>query len=204
MKKIFTTLFAVLGIYTMAHAQTKNQNEFGFNLGINSTYVSSSAQLGTATGLLWGFTAAVSAEHYLSNDWGIKAKVIYDSKGWSDGYIQDNTKTVTGVSYSLNYITIPITANYHFGHDKNWYANAGPYVGFLLNATDNYNNSDLKSKFNSTDAGLDLGLGIKFPVTKSLKAFFEYDGQLGFANVLANSSPGAVMEKASFSVGLKF
>ncbi len=204
MKKIFTTLFAVLGIYTITNAQTKNQNEFGFNLGINSAYVSSSAKLGSSTALIWGFSAAVSGEHYLNDSWGIRTKVIYDPKGWSGGFIQDNTKTVTDVTYSLNYITVPVTLGWHFGREKNWYANAGPYVGFLLNATDSYTHSDLKSHFNSTDGGLDLGLGIKFPIAKKLKVFFEYDGQLGFANVLANSSDGAVMERANFSVGLKF
>ncbi|MDB5003043.1 MAG: hypothetical protein JWQ34_1268 [Mucilaginibacter sp.] len=203
MKKIFT-LFTVLGIYSMAHAQTKGQNEFGFNLGINSAYVTSSQQYGAGTGLIWNFSAALSAEHYLSDVVGLKLRAIYDPKGWGDAIYADGTKQVTGVYYTLNYVTIPLTLNAHFGKEKNWYLGAGPYVGFLLNATDSYTNSDLKSSFNSTDFGIDANIGFKIPITDKLKAFFEFDQQIGASNILVKGSDSANLERANFTVGLKF
>jgi hypothetical protein len=204
MKKIFTTLLMVMGIYSLSNAQTKGDNVFGVSSGINLSYVTSSAKDGTGTGLIWAPNFAVSAEHYLNTEWSLKGKLIYDPKGWGDGFLTVGTKTVTGVFYPLTYLTIPITANVHFGNDNMWYASAGPYVGILLSAKDNYDNADLKSHFNSTDIGLSGGLGIKFPLNNRLKIFFEYEGQLGFSNILANAPDGAQNFRSAFNLGLNF
>jgi hypothetical protein len=204
MKKIFTTLFMVMGVYSLTQAQSKKSTEFGVSAGINAAYVTSNAQYGTSTGLIWAPNFAVSAEQAINEEWGIKAKVIYDSKGWGDGFYATSTKTVTGVYYSLNYITIPIAATIHFGQENNWYANVGPYVGFLLSAKENYANTDLKSSINSTDIGAAGGLGIQFPLANKLKIFFEFEGQLGFSNIIKNSTDGAQNFRSSFNLGLKF
>lgn len=207
MKKIFTTLFMVMGICSLTQAQSKKTMEYGISSGINAAYVISSQQNSVSPGLIWEPNFAVSAERAINDEWGIKAKVIYDRKGWGDGYYFSNSKTVTGVYYSINYITIPIAATIHFGNENNWYANIGPYVGFLLSAKENYNNTDLKSSFSSTDFGGAGGLGIQFPLNNKLKIFFEYEGQLGFSNILVNLtsySDGATNFRSAFNLGLKF
>jgi opacity protein-like surface antigen len=208
MKRIFTTLFAVLGICTLTKAQTKNQNEFGISAGYGLAYVTDNSTYGTGTGQIGGASFAVSAEHYLSESWGIKLKGIYDPKGWGNSiYTTANgsgSKTVTGVNFRLNYITVPITLNYHFGREHEWYVNAGPYVGFLTKADEDYDYTNFKSNFNSTDFGADLGLGIKFPISDKLKIFLEYDGQFGFSNIFANDAISSQNSRSSLSVGLKF
>jgi hypothetical protein len=204
MKKIFTTLFVALGIYSAAHAQTKGKTEFGFSLGLNSAYVTSNAQYGTSTDLTWNPNVAVSADHYFSEVFSIKAKAIYDPKGWNGFYVIDGSRSASGITRSLNYITVPVTFNVHFGSQKIWYLMGGPYVGFLLSAKESYSNSDIKSSFNSTDAGADLGFGVNLPLNNKLKLFFEYDGQFGFTNVLAHSSDGGQNMRSSANVGLKF
>ena len=209
MKKIITTVCLLLGAYSFTHAQsTKSINagktEFGFGLGINGAYITQNAEYSSSTGLIWGFTGYLSAEHYLNDDFGIKIKAIYDPKGLGNGFRQDNSKTVTGVYFPVKYVTVPVTVNWHFGQEKNWYAMAGPYVGFLLSATDDYDHENLKSQFKSTDVGGDLGLGLQFPVSDKLNFFLEYDGQIGFTNILANSKSGAENFRSAFTVGLKF
>jgi opacity protein-like surface antigen len=207
MKKMFTVLFMVMGISSLTQAQSKKTMEFGVSGGINASYVTSSQQNSVSPGLIWSPNFAISAERAINEQWGIKAKVIYDPKGWGDGYYFSNQKTVTGVYYSINYITIPIAATIHFGSENNWYANAGPYVGFLLSAKENYANTDLKSSFSSTDFGAAGGLGIQFPLTNKLKIFFEYEGQLGVSNILVNLtsySDGASNFRSAFNLGLKF
>ncbi|MBC7399272.1 MAG: PorT family protein [Mucilaginibacter sp.] len=207
MKKIFTSLLMVVGIYSLTQAQSKKPLEFGISAGINASYVTSSAQNSVSPGLIWAPNFAVSAEHAISEEWGIKAKIIYDKKGWGDGFYVSGGKTVTGVYYALDYITIPIAATVHFGQENNWYANAGPYVGFLLSANENYANTDLKSSFNSLDVGAAGGLGIQFPLANKFKIFFEFEGQLGFSNILVNLtsySDGAQNFRSAFNLGLKF
>jgi opacity protein-like surface antigen len=210
MKKILTTLVMVLGIYSLSNAQDK-KIEFGIGGGINSSYVT----LGNdkvdinkpytiGKGLIWEPNLFVSAAYSFSPAWALKAKVYYDSKGSSDGIKKDGTKNASGVYFPLKYITVPVSAQITWGRERNWYASAGGYVGFLLSAKENYTNTDLKSDFSSTDFGLDGGIGLKFPINKNLKFFIEYDGQFGIANILAHDSDGAQNVRSAFSVGINF
>ena len=50
MKKIFTTLLIVMGMYVTTQAQNKSTgNEFGIGIGYNAAYVTSSNQSTNAT-----------------------------------------------------------------------------------------------------------------------------------------------------------
>ena len=191
MKKILTTLLILSGIYSVSHAQTRNTAEFGVNIGYNAAYVTEGQNLNSAS--ISGFNAGVSAEYYFSDRWGIKGKLTYDQKGLDNGYLafydnNGNSTEVDGVNYHLNYLTIPVMADWHFGRMRNWYLNFGPYVGVLLNATESSNSGvDIKSGINTTDVGLALGIGVKFPISNSAKLFIETDGQGGVTNVFKNN-----------------
>lgn len=206
MKKIFTTLFMVLSVYTLVQAQNKSKgSEFGIGIGYNGAYVTSSNQSTSAIG---GFNFAVQNDFYFSDRWSLKAKAIYDQKGWAKGFLNVGTTNYPNVDYRLNYITVPVMANWHFGKTRNWYLNFGPYVGFLTTATvkiPNGSNVDVKSVFNSVDGGLDLGIGVKFPVSSKSKFYIEYDGQSGVGNIFQSSAGGSVHSaRASFNIGLTF
>jgi opacity protein-like surface antigen len=204
MKKLLVTLLVLSGIYTAASAQTANSSEFGVNIGLNSSTVQYSGT-GENADYKVGLNLGVSAEYYFSSRWGIKGKVIYDQKGWGNGFVilQDGTE-IDGVDFHLNYITVPIMADWHFGRKRNWYLDFGPYVGFLASASESSNSADVKPLFNSTDVGLAFGIGVKVPVSRTASVFFEYDGQGGFNNVF-NSSDGTYQNvRSSFNVGLVF
>ncbi len=205
MKKIFTTLLIALGACTIASAQTKSNVEFGVNVGYNEAYVIDSYS-GANSSWVNGFNAGVSADYYFTRNWSLKLKVSYDQKGWGDGYITDNSgNTIYGINYRLNYITVPVMAGWHFGRTNNVYLNFGPYIGFLLNSSDNLIGDNLTSAFNKVDGGLDVGIGFKFPVSRNAKFFVEFDGQAGLANVEPGYY-GSSLENArsSINVGLNF
>lgn len=204
MKKIFTTLAIVLGICSFTKAQTKNDNVFGASVGYGLAYVTSNAAYGTGTGHIGGVNFTLAGEHYLSESWSLRAKIMYDSKGWGNSYFTDGAHTIAGVYYSMNYITVPLTASFHFGKEKQWYVNGGPYAGFLLSASNDYNHADMKNSYNSTDFGADLGLGIKFPLSPKLNLFVEYDGQIGFSNILAHNTDGAQSQRSALNIGVSF
>lgn len=217
MKKIFTTVCILLGAYSFTHAQSTKlsagKTEVGLGLGVSGAYLVQDAEHASSTGFAWGFTAHASAEYYLSDAWGIKIKASYDSKGWGDGIYNDPSKStvVEGVYYPIKYVTVPITINWHFGPEKNWYVMGGPYAGFLLTATNDYTHEDMKKDFKSTEFGADLGLGLNVPLSDRLQLFFEFDGQLGFTNIQSgftntylHNSPGSETRKSGFGVGLKF
>ncbi|MEO8885251.1 MAG: porin family protein [Mucilaginibacter sp.] len=208
MKKILTTLFAVMGIYAASHAQSKNEFGIGGGVSGSSIYVSDQKDYTPAK---TGFNLYIADEQYFSDRWGIKFKLIYDQKGWMENTITSYSQSpftfpnsYYNVKFYLNYITVPVMANWHFGRTRNWYLNFGPYIGFLTSATYDINKSmDLKSAYNSTDAGLALGIGVKIPLSKGTKFFIEYDGQGGGSNIVKNGSAGN-NARSSFNVGFDF
>ena len=204
MKNLCSALIIILGWSITAFAQEKGTVEFGANLGYNTARVTTFRNENTNS--LSGINLGVSAEYYFSNRWGIKGKLIYDAKGWAGGFVQD---LGTGYRYpsdfKLNYITIPILANWHFGPKRNWYLNFGPYVGFLMSAKTTYGNLDVKEGFNANDFGLTLGIGVKIPVAPKLKLLLEYEGQSGYPDVFKSNSATAVTNtRGSFNVGVNF
>lgn len=201
-KKLLFTALTLVG-FLSANAQEKGTVEFGAGLGVNFSTVSNGQENAKS---LTGMNLAGSGEYYFSDRWGIKAKLIYDAKGWADGFIIDtDNQTTTITDFKLNYLTIPVMANYHFGSNRNWYLHFGPYVGFLVNAKDSKLGMDLKEGFESTDFGLGLGIGYKFAVDEKLKLFIEYDGQSGFSDVFANNTGSSVLNsRSSFNVGVLF
>ncbi len=203
MKKILTTLLISSCIYSIASAQTKNTAEFGANIGFNANTVSFGGT-GQSSDYIVGFNAGISLEYYLSDEWGIKVKMTYDQKGWGNGFlILEDDSRIDGVNFHLNYLTIPVMANWHFGRTRNWYVNLGPYVGVLLNSTDSSNSGqNIKDAFNTTDFGLALGVGVKFPVSNNIKMFIEADGQSGVTNIFKYSPDGAFQNaRSSINIG---
>lgn len=210
MKKYFIILVILIGKYTFSQAQssqvgTIKNPEFGINFGFNDAYVTQN-QGDNKSGVVGGINFGLSAEYYFSDRWGIKAKVIYDQKGWGNGYLTTSDgSTLDNVNFQLNYITVPIMANWHFAPNRNWYLNFGPYIGFLQSAKETTDNIDTKSAFNSTDFGLGFGIGVKIPLSNSVKLFFELEGQSGVSNLnIDNSGSTLQSERSSINIGINF
>lgn len=215
MKKNLITLFIILAFCNLASAQhyygpsssnntilQKGDIEFGINAGYGISYIDYGDSYSSVLG---AFNAAISAEYYFSDEWGLKIKVIYDQKGSSDGSLYDNTgNEIDGLKARFNYITVPIMASWHFGFDQNWYQNFGPYIGFLNSAKiGGYN---VKGDFNTVDGGLAEITGIKFPLSKRTNLFIELEIQQGVVNVAKydSSDSQSWIDRGSFNVGLNF
>jgi opacity protein-like surface antigen len=202
MKKIALSIIVLLGFSLSVAAQKKGDVELGLNVGYNSSTVSDSyesADNGT------GFNFGGSMEYYISNTWGIKGKLIYDQKGWDNGFFEDADGFAYNSDFNLNYVTVPIMASWHFGNTKNWFLEFGPYMGFLLNAEETRFGTDVTDGFNTNDFGLALGIGVKIPLNDKLKLFFEYEGQGGFNDIFKENDYSAVTNsRSSINVGLNF
>jgi hypothetical protein len=207
MKKIFLTLLTVLGFYSISFAQQSNF-EWGVNVGLNDAYITHSNSDFSSSDIA-RFNVGLSGEYYFNDAWGLKVKAIYDQKGWGNGYYIDAGGNETdGVDYHLNYITVPVLAAWHFGYNRNWYLNFGPYIGFLTsaNVTDGTTSLDVKDQINSIDGGFSAGLGYKFQVSKNASIFLEFIGESGVANIAKGTTYGSGFQTqaGSFNVGLNF
>ena len=202
MNKFYTTLIAVLAISSAAFSQTKGTTQFGITLGYNAATVTTSNL--TNSDYRSGVNAGFVVDHYFSERWSFKSKAIYDQKGWNSGYLNYGGNSVR-TDYHLDYLTIPLMANWHFGRTKNWYLNFGPYLGFLLSAKESTGNEDIKNAFNTFDGGLDVGIGVKFPVSNNKKFFIELNGTGGASDIIKNNQGSSIRNSVSaINIGLAF
>jgi opacity protein-like surface antigen len=206
-KLLFVALITLVG-FANVNAQEKGDFEIGGGLGLNISNVST-IDGGDNTSSKLSFNIGASGEYYLSQRWGIKAKLIFDSKGWADGFVEQGTPsgsfTTITTDFKLNYLTIPIMANWHFGSNRNWYLNFGPYIGVLLNAEDSELGLDLKDGFKTTDFGIALGIGYKFEVADNLKLVFEYDVQSGLTDIFEVNAGETIRNgRSALNVGVLF
>ncbi len=197
MKKFICILFLCATSLT-GFAQGKGKLEFGVNTGLN--FSSLSTNYGN-TDVSTSFNVGASADYFFSDAWSLKVKAIYDRKGWDNDYFPD-TNIPTDIN--ADYITVPVTAGYHFGRTNNWYINFGLYAGFLLNAETTADNGDITNEFEKNDFGLDYGIGVKIPISPKLKLFFEYEGQSGFIDALRYSRYDNVNTRSALNVGFNF
>lgn len=201
-KNFILTIVCSLAFIFHSKAQSIGDFEFGGNIGANLSNVTTSEGLANSNPL-FSYQIGLTGEYYFAYSWGVKMKLIYDKKGWADGFLEDENFNTMTTDFELNYLTIPVMANWHFGRTKNWYLNFGPYVGFLLSAQDSESQTDLKDYLNSTDVGLALGIGHKFEINDRTHIFVEYDGQSGLTDIFEENSGSAVrMSRSSFNVGV--
>lgn len=184
MKKLLFITTLALANFLNVVAQEEGDFELGAHVGVNFSRVS--AGNNATTNGTTGFNFAATGEYYFSEEWGIKAKLIYDQKGWGDGFLRnlDTGKEVIA-DYKLSYLTVPVMANWHFGSTAKWYLNFGVYFGFLMDAK--AGEQDVKTFIENTDIGLALGVGYKFPIDDNTKLFIELDGQGGFTSIFAKT-----------------
>jgi opacity protein-like surface antigen len=206
MKNLFTIVLLVsLSIYNLNAQSSKGDIELGVGLGFSYSAVVVGSNAEDATDSKSGLNIAAVGEYFFSDRWGIKAKLVYDQKGWGNGFFNDDNGSFT-TDFNVNYLTIPVMANWHFGSTRKWYLNFGPYVGLLLNAETGTGGNDVKDGFNSTDFGLAYGIGYKFDIADNTKLYIEYDAQSGFSDVFKVSDSNVSVRNArgSFNVGVLF
>ena len=204
MKKILTTLIIIMAAFTTTTfaQQQKGDVEFGIHVGYGGSNVSSSNLVNSS--ISSAFNAGIATDFYFSNRWSLKTKLIFDQKGWGSGFLATvDDQFIT--DFRLNYITLPIMANWHFGKKRNWYLNFGPYVGYLAGAKATDVSTDVKDYFHNTDFGLAAGIGTKIRLSNNLKLLIEYDDQEGLIDIFKVNSGSAVRNsRASINVGLNF
>lgn len=179
-------LFALLvALPLFLQAQHKGDLEVGVGGGLNVATGYGSDADGLDHRI--SFQAGVTGEYYLNDRWGVKSGVIYDSKG-TEGDFTISGVEVADAEIQLEYLFIPFYANWHFGKDRNWYLNFGPYLDILLAAEEGSLNVDIKDDLSPVDIGLGAGVGYKYYVANKAAIFLEYQGAAGFIKVPENDA----------------
>ncbi len=136
--------------------------------------------------------------------------MLYSAQGAKQSgqiYVNQEIGNVNAdVKYKLDYINVPLMIKFY--PTQNFNIEAGPQVGFLVNAKANVKTTalgqkidtdqDMKDYLKSTDFGLNIGLGYEF--SNGLNAGARYN--FGLSNI--SDENGGDIKNSVFSVGLGY
>jgi hypothetical protein len=172
-------LLIYLAIPICANAQI----DFGIKSGLNLADVVINNFSNPDLEPAYQIKPGVHAGFYFSvegdNEVGLAAELLYSNKG---------VNAINNIN--LHYVCIPLLVRYHF-HDH-FFAEAGPEVGYLVNANSKYGN--LNSTWdNKLDIGLDAGLQYR-----PGKIHFGLRFNAGFSSVIRTTSSGINGERVRY------
>lgn len=167
--KIMMTAAALIALTAGTTKTTMAQIRVGVQVGANLANLSGSDV--TNNSVKVGVNGGVFVRLGLSDQFSIQPALLYSMKG---AKFKDDSLTS---NFNSNYLEIPINARYQFSSDGGFNVFLGPYVGILMSAKQG--DVDVKSFENTTDFGLNVGLGYELEGGFGISAQYG----LGFANI---------------------
>ena len=154
MKKLL--LCAVLAIFSFT-SLIAQEVKFGAKAGVNFSNIT--GEMVDSFDGRTSFHIGAVAEIVFSEKFSFQPELIYSSQG-SD-YSEDFEGEDFEGTVKVDYLNIPLMAKYYVAEGLS--IEAGPQIGLLLSATDEYEDEedDIKDFLKSTDFGINLGLGYK-------------------------------------------
>jgi Outer membrane protein beta-barrel domain len=185
MKKILVFLTVTLLLILNSNAQ---QPHFGIKGGVNISDLHFNDN--TSTTSKTGVNLGVLAHIHTSRTWAIQPEVMYSLEGATDR-VGDSK-----VTYNLNYLNVPVLLQYMF--DNGFRFEAGPQLGFLLNAKTKTGNVTVTNKgFQSTAVSIPLGVGYLTSSGFGLDARYNF----GLSNINTDKH-GPTIQSNVFQLGI--
>ena len=148
MKKIM--IFAA-AFFFLVNAKAQEVH-FGIKGGLNASSLNSNPTNSDMQTKI-GFNAGVLAHiHGANAQWGVQPELYYSAEG-------AKSKANSDVKTNLDFLNLPVLLQYMF--DNGFRIEAGPQVGFLLNAKGKTGSSstDVKDNFKGTSFSIPVGVG---------------------------------------------
>lgn len=158
MKFYVSVALAAILMTGTAGAQHRGQKvTFGIKGGLNLYNIHNNMGLAYDTRI--GFHTGVIGHIHLVRQLALQPEIVYSVQGAK--YKIDGAETTR----QLGYINVPVLAQYMF--DNGFRLQAGPQLGFLVNARSETNNAstDIKDNLNAVDLALSAGVGYVHPPT---------------------------------------
>lgn len=148
MKKILSVAVAAILFAGAAAAQNVN---IGIKGGVNIANINNDD--GTKYNARTGFNLGLLGHIHLAPQLALQPEVVYSAQGVK--YTTAGLET----KLKLDYINVPVLLQYMF--DNGFRLQAGPQVGFLINAKNeiNSNSINVKDSYKKVDFGISGGIG---------------------------------------------
>ena len=169
MKKLFLICF--ICILTVTSCAPKIVPVLGANFA--SVNGDDADSFDNRTGINGGVLVRTAASDQIDVETGL----IYSQQG------ADYSESMYSGKYKLDYLNIPVMARFNVG--DGFILQAGPQIGFLMSAKDEYDfdgesgEEDVKEYLKGTDFGINLGAGYQFPGGFGIDATYN----LGLTNI---------------------
>lgn len=174
MKNYLLTAFAFF-VCTYLNAQLRESGQIEFTPYIGSTTSYLTGDEVNDLNDRSSFNFGLRGDYYFNDRWSLRSGLNFDSMGM---------RTNTLEELQLDYINIPLNANWHFGSTRKWNLNFGITPGFLLKA--DFNGENLKDTIKSFQLGFSYGVGYKLEVTQKFSLLFDAQFLIGLTNILKN------------------
>ena len=167
MKK--TIIFAAT-FFLLLQAKAQHAH-FGIKAGLNASSLSYPDNSDMQSKI--GFNAGILAHiHTSSKMWAIQPELYYSSEG-------AKSKSNSNESLNLGYLNLPVLIQYMF--DNGFRLEAGPQVGFLINAKSKVGNTSTDIKDNMQSAVFSIPVGVGYLTTGGLGFDARYN--FGISNI---------------------
>lgn len=189
MKKLLLS-FAV-AMTSLAFAQEKANSSssvrFGLKAGLNIASISADDSKAKA-----GIYGGAFANIPIAESFSIQPEILYNGVG--SKYDGDSD-----LRLNLDYISIPVMFQYNFV--PNFYVEAGPQFGFLINSKlkSDVGSFDADDVFKGFDVGIGLGAGYYFTDDFGVTARF-----VAGLNDIVDNNPGDAVRNNVFQVGVAY
>ena len=132
----------------------------------------------------------ITGDYYLSEAWSIRTGVLYQKMG---GQTFDYRS-------ELDYINIPLNANWHFGSTRKWNLNFGLLTGFKTNNSNSQDILGITTKNNQT--AINFGVGYKIAINNEIGILLDYQFLAGITNIDQDEVYSLKNKGGNLNVGL--
>jgi hypothetical protein len=193
--------------FTKAQIKEKGTIEITPKIGTSNFYENNEDD---ATKYNSGVEFGATVDYYFNNRWSLRSGLIADKMGgkykisFADYDPIVNGDTTIYFEDKLNYLSIPINANWHFGSTRKWNLNFGLSPSFLTSANIVINGKESKipsSDIESFQLGLTYGIGYKIEINKKFGILIDTQFFNGLTNINKSSEARIVNAGYSLNVG---
>lgn len=183
----------LLTFLTTAHGQTQRLS-IGIEGGPSLISLRGNSAV-NSYGSGFSFAAGVAVQYNISTHFSLRTNVHFERKGTNTKVLFTDVNGATirdgRIHLNFDYITLPLLARYSVGERIRFMANAGPFVGYLLNQTGSFrgvgNDPSIEyfrlQDFNRIDFGIALGVGTAIPIGSHILFSVELRDNLGLMNI---------------------
>lgn len=185
------TIILASALFIFLGATKAQDVHFGIKGGLNASNINVSNNQGNHLDTKIGFNAGLLAHIHAGKSFAIQPEVYYSSEGAKS--------TVSNIKSTINlgYINVPVLAQYMFANG--FRIEAGPQVGFLINAKSKTGSltTDEKTNYKTTSFSIPVGAGY----LTSFGLGFDARYNFGISDIVKNNTGGAARSNV-FQFGL--